>query len=127
LVTKPNPGEKRASPRTSVQLTAHCRLGNRYVREAVGDLSQGGLFLRTREVVKEGTAVRVAVALPLTEGPRICTLVGRVVNVHKDARGMRQGVGVVFDSHEIASLDQLALTRFLERADKEGRSVQVAI
>lgn len=126
-MTNPTHGEKRASPRTSVQLTAHCRLGNRYVREAVGDLSLGGLFLRTRELVKEGTAVRVAVALPLSEGPRICTLVGRVVNVHKDARGVRLGVGVVFESGEIGSLDQLALTRFLERADQEGRSVQVAI
>jgi uncharacterized protein (TIGR02266 family) len=126
-VTSTAHGEKRASPRTPVQLTAHCRLGNRYVKEAVGDLSEGGLFLRTREVVKEGTAVRVAVALPLTEGPRICTLIGHVVNIHKDARGQRLGVGVVFESQEIASLDQLALSHFLARARADGRSVQVAI
>lgn len=120
-------GEKRSTPRTPVQLTAHCRLGNRYVREAVGDLSEGGLFLRTREPVKEGTPVRVAVALPLSEGPRICTLVGQVARVHKDEKGLRSGVGVVFESGEIASLDQLALSRFLERVGKSGRSVQVAV
>jgi hypothetical protein len=39
--------EKRVFRRFPVELTAHCRLGNRYVRDAVADLSEGGLYLRT--------------------------------------------------------------------------------
>lgn len=120
-------GEKRASPRTSVQLTAHCRLGHRHLKEAVENLSRGGLFLRTREAVKEGAPVRVALSLPLEEGPRICTLVGRVARVHTDARGLRCGVGVAFEAAEITGPDRLALHSFLEQAERAKRSVQEAV
>ena len=105
--------EKRAFTRMAVRLTAHCRLGTRYVREAIADLSLGGLLLKTREPVREGTPVRVAVALPLEEGPEICTLAGTVTRVEKDVRGLRSGVGVYFDPEEIAALDRKALERFL--------------
>ncbi len=56
--------EKRGFPRIPVTLTAHCRIGNRYVKDAVADLSEGGLYLKTREPAREGTPVRVALALP---------------------------------------------------------------
>jgi uncharacterized protein (TIGR02266 family) len=120
-------GEKRSTPRTPVQLTAHCQLGHRFVREAVGDLSEGGFFLRTHEPVREGAPVRVAVALPLSDGSRICTLVGRVARVHKDGRGLPAGVGVAFDRQEMGALDHAALHRFLARAAPAGASVKIAV
>lgn len=54
---------------------AHCRIGNRYVKDAVADLSEGGSYLKTREPAREGTPVRVALALPFGDGPKHCTLV----------------------------------------------------
>lgn len=108
--------EKRASQRVPVSLTAHCRLGNRYVRDPIGDLSLGGLYLRTRELVKEGTPVRVAIALPFSDGPRFCTLVGNVARVDRDGRGHLRGLGVSFADAEIAQVDRETLLGFIEAA-----------
>jgi hypothetical protein len=114
------PEEKRAHTRLPVSLTAHCRLGNRYVREPVADLSLGGLLLKTREPVREGTPVRVAVSLPMPEGPRICTLAGTVTRVQKDPRGLRAGVGVYFDAHEIGPVDHTVLNRYLNTIERRA-------
>jgi hypothetical protein len=107
--------EKRGSPRIPVTLTAHCRIGNRYVKDAVADLSEGGLYLRTREPAREGTPVRVALALPFVDGPRYCTLVGLVARVDRDARGFLKGLGVSFDG-SLPSGDREALHGFLKRS-----------
>lgn len=104
--------EKRLFPRLVVTLTAHCRIGNRYVRDPIGDLSLGGLFLRTRERAKEGTPVRVALALPSLHGPRYCTLVGNVARVDRDLAGTFRGLGVSFAEEQIGAADRLALERF---------------
>ena len=108
-----NGAEKRVFPRMTVTLTAHCRIGNRYVRDAVADLSEGGLYLKTKEPAREGTPVRVAIALPFLDGPRFCTLVGSVARVDRDARGTMKGLGVSFSGEEIASLDRRSLHGFL--------------
>ena len=97
--------EKRVFTRVPVVLTAHCRIGNRFIRDAVADLSEGGLYLKTREPAREGTAVRVALALPHQEGPRFCTLVGNVARVDRDPRGILKGLGVSFANDEIGSAD----------------------
>lgn len=104
--------EKRGFPRIPVTLTAHCRIGNRYVKDAVADLSEGGLFLRTRESAREGTPVRVALALPFGDGPRYCTLVGAVARIDRDGRGVLRGLGVAF-SGELGRPDREALSGFL--------------
>jgi uncharacterized protein (TIGR02266 family) len=106
--------EKRIFRRVQVTLTAHCRIGNRFVRDAVADLSEGGLYLKTREPAREGTAVRVALALPFPEGPRYCTLVGEVARVDRDARGTK-GLGVCFVEGEIAMADRQWLTGFVSK------------
>jgi uncharacterized protein (TIGR02266 family) len=108
--------EKRVFRRLPVALTAHCRIGNRYVRDAIADLSEGGLYLRTREPAREGTPVRVAVALPHQEGPRFCTLVGSVARLDRDERGILKGLGVSFSGEETAPLDRLTLQRYLAAA-----------
>lgn len=109
------PSEKRSFPRVPVTLTAHCRVGTRFLRDVVADLSVGGLFLRTREPVRPGAEVRVALALPSSEGPRFCTLVGSVARIQKDGRGLTQGVGVSFEGQDIAAGDRAALTGFLSQ------------
>ncbi|MFZ5439451.1 MAG: PilZ domain-containing protein [Myxococcota bacterium] len=108
--------EKRVFPRIQVALTAHCRIGNRFVRDAVADLSEGGLYLKTKEPAPRGTPVRVALALPFPDGPRYCTLVGSVVRVDRDARGVSRGLGVSFEGVETDLRDREALRGFLTRA-----------
>ncbi|MBX7098056.1 MAG: PilZ domain-containing protein [Myxococcaceae bacterium] len=105
--------ERRSSPRINVTLTAHCRIGNRFIRDAVADLSEGGLYLKTREPAREGTPVRVALALPAEESPHYCTLVGNVARVDRDGRGILKGLGVSFSEAEMAQLDRAALKGFL--------------
>lgn len=108
--------EKRSFLRVPVTLTAHCRLGNRYVRDAIADLSPGGLYLRTKEPAKAGTPVRVALALPYKEGPKFCTLVGNVARIDRDPRGRPLGLGVSFEEDEMSAVDVKALHGFLEIA-----------
>ncbi|MBE2249222.1 MAG: PilZ domain-containing protein [Myxococcus sp.] len=104
--------EKRGFPRIPVTLTAHCRIGNRYVKDAVADLSEGGLYLKTREGAPEGTPVRVALALPYRDGPQYCTLVGAVARLDRDGRGLLRGLGVSFTA-ELPATDRQALSGFL--------------
>ncbi len=106
--------EKRVFARVPVVLTAHCRIGNRFIRDAVADLSEGGLYLKTREPAREGTAVRVALALPHREGPKFCTLVGNVARVDRDPRGILKGLGVCFTSEEIGSTDFNVLQGYIK-------------
>lgn len=108
--------EKRTSRRVPVKLTAHARIGNRFVKEALGDLSTGGLYLKTREPAKEGAPVTVAIALPAADGSKICTLVGSVVRVDKDPRGKLLGVGVSFSGAQMSKKDLEVLQGFLDRA-----------
>lgn len=105
--------DKRGFIRVPVTLTAHCRIGNRFVRDAVADLSEGGLYLRTKEPAREGTPVRVALALPYSEGTRFCTLVGNVARVDRDTRGILKGLGVSFLETEMAQYDRNALQAFI--------------
>lgn len=108
--------EKRGSKRVPVALTAHARIGNRFVKEALGDISAGGLYLRTREPAKEGSEVTVALSLPATDGSRICTLVGNVVRIDKDHRGKLLGVGVTFKGDAMSKADLDVLRGFLSKA-----------
>lgn len=107
--------EQRVFPRIPVALTAHCRIGNRFVRDAVADLSEGGLYLKTREPARPGTPVRVAIALPFADGPRYCTLVGSVARIDRDAKGLSKGLGVSFAGVEIEATDRSALAGFLAK------------
>lgn len=107
--------EKRRARRVPVSLTAHARIGTRFVRDPVADLSAGGLYLRTKEQVKEGIAVRVALALPWEDGPRFCTLAGTVARVDRDEKGRLVGIGVSFAEEQVSAVDKQTLSGFLER------------
>jgi len=108
--------EKRVSPRIPVTLTAHCRIGTRHLKDAVVDLSQGGLYLETREAAPVGTPVRLALALPAAGGADICTLVGAVARRELDARGRQKGLGVAFAEAEMEPSHWRSLSGFLSSA-----------
>lgn len=108
--------EKRTSRRVPVDITAHARIGNRFVKEPLGDISAGGLYLRTKEAAKEGIAVTVALALPEKDGSKICTLVGNVVRVDRDQKGKLKGLGISFKGEQMSKADLDALRGFLSRA-----------
>ena len=92
--------DKRIFPRIQVALTAHCRIGNRFVRDAVADLSEGGLYLKTKEPARAGTPVRVALARPLPQGPQ---------------KGHSRGLGVSFEGIDTNVRDREALKGFLAK------------
>ncbi len=117
--------EKREAQRIPVVLRARCRIGNRFVRESIGNLSAGGLYLETRERVEEGMQVRVALALPDGDTPKFCTLVGTVARVDRDEHGVPRGVGVSFAPDQISILDRVILRRFI--ALRAGSLVEVAV
>lgn len=104
---------QRRCPRVSVHLTAHCRIGNRFIRDPVADLSLTGLYLRTHEPARPGDPVRAALALPSQEGPRYLTLVGSVARVDLDPRGHAKGLGVAFAEDQMAAADRSALGLFI--------------
>lgn len=108
--------EKRRAKRVPVSLTAHARIGTRFTKDPVADLSQSGLYLRTREAVKEGVPVRVALALPSADGPRFCTLAGTVARIDRDEKGRLLGIGVRFAEEQIAPSDRDVLDGFLQAA-----------
>lgn len=109
--------EKRTSKRVPVELTAHARIGNRFVKEPLGDISAGGLYLRTKELAKEGIQVTVALALPDKDGSKICTLVGQVARIDKDQKGKLRGLGIRFAGDQMSKADLDALRTFLERSN----------
>ena len=105
--------EKRVHPRVAVSLMARCQIGSTFSRDAVADLSRGGLYLRTRKPAREGTAVRVALALPHESGPKFCTLVGSVARVERDPRGKLLGIGVTFDPTQTPLRDHSTLLGYI--------------
>jgi hypothetical protein len=108
-------GEKRTSSRRPVSLTARCRIGNRHRKDAVIDLSRGGLYLATRVAASVGTPVRAAVALPDEGGSTICTLVGQVARLELDGEGRQRGLGVAFQPGEMDASDRQTLLGFIAR------------
>ena len=104
--------EKRRAPRVAVMLPAHCRVGQRHQREMLSALSLGGFFLKTQDRVAPGTVVRAALALPLLDGLRFCTLVGSVVRVEEGTDGSVQGLGVALQP-DLDRCDRDLLTGFI--------------
>jgi len=99
-------------PRLAVGLSAHCQIEGIVSQEALGDLSEGGLYLRTSSQVRESSRIRVVLGLPYIGGQRVCSLSGRIVRVDRDAQGRVQGAAVQFD-HETDGADHELLRGFL--------------
>jgi hypothetical protein len=105
-------GNQRLHPRLACGLSAHCQIDGRVSQDALGDLSAGGLYLRTREALQIGARVRIVLGLPYIGGQRICSLSGRVMWLDRDPEGVVTGCGVQFDA-ETDSADHELLRGFL--------------
>jgi hypothetical protein len=103
--------ERREHPRLPLGLWAHCQIDGVVSQEALGDLSIGGLYLRTTTAAGLGARVRIVLGLPYIGGQRVCSLSGHVVWVDKDGANVR-GLGVKFDQ-ETDSADKMLLRGFL--------------
>lgn len=103
--------ERRENPRLPLGLWAHCQIEGMVSQEALGDLSVGGLYLRTSNPAGMGARVRIVLGLPYIGGQRVCSLSGHVVWVDKDGANVR-GLGVKFD-HETDGADMHLLRGFL--------------
>lgn len=103
--------ERREHPRLPLGLWAHCQIDGMVSQEALGDLSVGGLYLRTTNPVQLGARVRVVLGLPYIGGQRVCSLSGQVVWVDRGEARVK-GIGVKFD-HETGSADAELLRGFL--------------
>jgi Tfp pilus assembly protein PilZ len=106
--------DRRAERRLPLSLTAHCQVGTDYTRGHLVDVSRGGIGLRTEQTWPAGTDVRVALALPHHEGPKFCTLAGKVV------RERPGGVGVRLDKAKSTRSDHEALSGFLALLSMQG-------
>ncbi len=104
--------DRRTNSRLPLGLWAHCQIDGVVSQEALGDLSQGGLFLRTQYPGRIGVRVRIVLGLPYIGGQRVCSLSGRVVWIEKTPTGTQVGLGVQFD-HETDSADHQLLHGFL--------------
>jgi hypothetical protein len=107
--------DKRTFPRLPVELTGHCLVGNRFLRNGIANLSLGGLLLRTNEGARQGLPVRVAVALPFPDGVRFCSVAGSVARLVRDPIGLLQGIGVAFERGAMNAPNRTLLTRFLSQ------------
>lgn len=108
---EPGKVERRQHGRLPLGLWAHCQIDGVVSQEALGDLSVGGLYLRTAAAVKEGARIRIVLGLPYIGGQRVCSLSGRVTWV--DRKGDQVlGAGVSFDQ-ETDSADAELLRGFL--------------
>ena len=104
--------QRRRSLRLELGLAAHCQIDGVVSQESLGDLSEGGLYLRISRPVGLGVKVRVVLGLPYIGGQRVCSLSGTVVWSDRNADGSQRGVGVQFD-HETDAADRELVEGFL--------------
>ena len=104
--------QRRRSLRLELGLAAHCQIDGVVSQESLGDLSQGGLYLRITRPVALGTKVRVVLGLPYIGGQRVCSLSGVAVWNDLEPTGVPRGVGVQFD-HETDAADRELVEGFL--------------
>lgn len=107
--------ERRLHRRLSVGLQAHCQIDGIVSQEVLGNLSEGGLFLRTRAQLREGSRVRIVIGLPYIGGQRVCSLSGFVAWVARDdVTGTVSGAGVTIDVADTDDADEALLKGFLD-------------
>jgi hypothetical protein len=104
--------DRRSHPRLTLGLWAHCQIDGIVSQEALGDLSAGGLYLRTTAQVREGARARIVLGLPYIGGQRVCSLSGSIAWVDVQPDGALHGAGVRFDQ-ETDSADHQLLEGFL--------------
>lgn len=109
---EPAGADRRQFERLELGLSAHCQIDGIVSQEALGDLSTGGLYLRTSAQLRVGARVRVVLGLPYIGGQRVCSLAGGIVWIDRGPDGGVRGAGVEFD-HETDTADRELLDGFL--------------
>ena len=104
--------EKRREVRLPLEVRVQLQRGDHIQTHLCGDLSAGGLFVRTEEQWRNGERVTVRIFLPGVQAP--VTVLGEVV------RGAKDGVGVRFleNNRDLARFCQNRSGDVLHRASK---------
>ncbi len=89
---QPEPVERREDERVSTSLKVNYENCDEFVVAYASDISQGGLFIETPELLPEGSVARLLVSLP-NDGPTL-KIIARVA--HWVAEGERTGMGMEF-------------------------------
>lgn len=112
--------ENRKFGRVPSRMRCWCEGDNVTLYSRVGNLSEGGLFLRTSTPLQEG--VRASVRLGVGEedgGTEVQTMV-KVVWTRHNNKQWPSGMGLQFESLDVASLERLRQIISHERARWPG-------
>jgi uncharacterized protein (TIGR02266 family) len=102
--------ERRARPRVGVAADIGFQSDTNFYTGFSGDLSDGGIFVATYDLLPIGTDLTVSFVLP--DGHQI-TAEGHVSWIREETEDTKPGMGVAFD--RLPPEDQEAVFRFIER------------
>ncbi len=98
--------ENRKYTRVSSRMRCWCEGENVTLYSRVGNLSEGGLFLRTSTPLREGVRATVRLGVGEEDGPEVQTLV-KVVWTRHNGGHWPPGMGLQFESLDAPSLERL--------------------
>lgn len=104
--------ERRAAPRVAIEADIGLQSETNFYTGFSGDLSDGGIFVATYNLLPIGTELTVSFVLP--DGPQI-TALGRVSWVREanpDEPDLKPGMGIAFE--ELPNEEQESVLRFIE-------------
>jgi len=98
--------ENRRNARVPSRMRCWCEGDNVTLYSRVGNLSEGGLFLRTSTPLQEGARATVRLGAGEATGPELHTSV-KVVWTRPGGQSWPPGMGLAFEALDAASLERL--------------------
>jgi uncharacterized protein (TIGR02266 family) len=111
--------ENRKSGRVPSRMRCWCEGENVTLYSRVGNLSEGGLFLRTSTPLREGVRTTVRLGVGEEDGPEVQTT-ATVVWARQRDKQWPSGMGLQFESLDAAGLERLRQIISHERARWPG-------
>ncbi|MBN1205028.1 MAG: TIGR02266 family protein [Myxococcaceae bacterium] len=111
--------ENRRSARVSSRMRCWCEGDNVTLYSRVGNLSEGGIFLRTSTPLREGARATIRLGVGEEDGLGVQTL-AKVVWTRKNGQQWPPGMGLQFESLDATSLERLRQIISQERARWPG-------
>lgn len=111
--------DNRKHSRVPSRMRCWCEGDNVTLYSRVGNVSEGGLFLRTSTPLREGVRATVRLGVGEEDGPELQTL-AKVVWARQNGQPWPSGMGLQFDALDEASLEQLRRIISHERARWPG-------
>jgi uncharacterized protein (TIGR02266 family) len=111
--------ENRRYARVPSRMRCWCEGNNVTLYSRVGNLSEGGLFLRTSTPLQEGARATVRLGVGEEAGPELHTSV-KVVWTRQNGQSWPPGMGLEFEALDAAGLDRLRQIISNERARWPG-------